>query len=216
MLLKEKGEYVSDEKQPASIINKFFINITKSLNLKVNQSGPSVTLENILKKIIFHPGIDKIRETFESTEKFSFQQVTEEQVRQVMLSIDGCKATPVEDIPAVMLNVTLDIHLSVITKIINLSFENGCFPDDLKLAEVSPKFEKIMHRQIDAFMQDELSNLLTGFRKNHSTHHCVGYVCAMFMEISKALDTVHHDLMIAKLCVLQDALQYMRSYLTYI
>ena len=44
-------------------------------------------------------------------------------------------------IPADMLKVTLDIHLSLITKIINLSFKNGCFPEDLKLAEVGPIFK---------------------------------------------------------------------------
>ena len=72
-------------------------------------------------------------------------------------------------------------------------FENGYFPDDLKLAEVSSifkknddldkenyrpvivllnvskVFERIIYSQIDAFMQDKLSNLLTGLRKNHST-----------------------------------------------
>ena len=46
------------------------------------------------------------------------------------------------DITADMLKVTLDIHLSLITQIINLSFENGCFPDNLKLAEVSPICKK--------------------------------------------------------------------------
>ena len=45
-------------------------------------------------------------------------------------------------IPADMLRVILDIHVSLITKIINLSFENGCFLDDLKLAEVSRMFKK--------------------------------------------------------------------------
>ena len=59
-------------------------------------------------------------------------------------------------------------------------------------------------------MQDKLSNLLTGFRKNHSTQHCLmcmleiwkdmfdkrGYVCAMFMDLSKNLDTICHDLVI--------------------
>ena len=99
-------------------------------------------MNNILKKFIFHPSIDKIRKTYECDQKFSFQQVTEERLRQVILSIDGSKGTPVGDITADMLKITLDIHLSLITKIINLSFENGCFPDDLKLAEVSPIFKK--------------------------------------------------------------------------
>ena len=41
-----------------------------------------------------------------------------------------------------------------------------------------------------------------------------GYVCTMFMNLSKAFDTIHHDLMIAKFGFSQDALQYMRGYLT--
>ena len=41
-----------------------------------------------------------------------------------------------------MLKVTLIIHLSVIMKIINLLFENGCFPDNSKLVEVTPIFKK--------------------------------------------------------------------------
>ena len=43
MLLKEMGELVSDEKQLASIMNKFFINITKSLKLKEDMGSPPVT-----------------------------------------------------------------------------------------------------------------------------------------------------------------------------
>ena len=52
------------------------------------------------------------------------------------------------DSPADMLKVTLDIHLPLITKISNLSLENGrlktytTFPDDLKLAEISSTFKK--------------------------------------------------------------------------
>ena len=71
-------------------------------------------------------------------------------------------------------------------------FENGCFPDNLKVAKVSPVFkknddldkgsygpdsvlfnvskvfERIMYSQIDAFMQDKLSNLFIGFGKIHT------------------------------------------------
>ena len=129
--------------------------------------------------------------------KFSFQQVTKEHLWQVILSIDGSKVTPMGDIPADTLRVTLDIHLSLITKIINLSFENGCFSGDLKLEEVSSifkknddldkenyrpvsvlfnmskVFERIIYSQIAAFVEDKRSNLLTGFRKNHSTQDCL-------------------------------------------
>ena len=114
-------------------------------------------------------------------------------VYQIILNIDGSKATPVVDIPADILKSTLDIHLPSSTKIINYSLENGCFLNEIILAEVSPifkknndlekenhrpisilsnvskVFEKIMYKQIDTFLRDELSKLLTGLRKSHST-----------------------------------------------
>ena len=58
--------------------------------------------------------------------------------------------------------------------------------------------ESIMYTQIQSFMEDKLSKLLTGFRNNHSTQYCFikmlekwgkntldkgGFVCAMFMEL---------------------------------
>ena len=119
MLLKEKGKLVSDEKQLASIMNRFFIIITKNVKLKEDRGSPPVTLNDILKKFIFHSSIDKIRKACDNNKKFSFHRVTEEHVQQVFLSIDGSKATPVGDIPADMFKVKLDIHLSLTTKIIN-------------------------------------------------------------------------------------------------
>ena len=44
-----------------------------------------------------------------------------------------------------------------------------------------------------------------------------GYVCAIFMDLSKTFDTIHHELIIEKLGAYgfsQDTLQYMRSFLT--
>ena len=77
-------------------------------------------------------------------DSFSFPEVSEVEVRQEILRLDGSKSTPVRDTPAGMLKSTIDIHASILTKNINLSLGNGCFPNDLKAAEVSPIFEKCM------------------------------------------------------------------------
>ena len=66
-------------------------------------------------------------------------------VREIILNLDGSKATPVGDIPSDILKSTVGIYFSFITKIINVSFENACFPDELKLPEVSPIFKKNDH-----------------------------------------------------------------------
>ena len=61
---------------------------------------------------------------------------------QVILSIGSSKVTPVGDIPADMLKVTLDINLPRITKIIHFRLKNRNIPDDLKPTKVSPIFKK--------------------------------------------------------------------------
>ena len=60
-------------------------------------------------------------------------------------------------------------------------------------------------------MRDKFSSLLAGFRKNHSTQHCLvnlrngkniyngKIIVSIFMDFSKALDTINHDLVVVKL-----------------
>ena len=74
---------------------------------------------------------------------------------------------------------------------------------------MSKVFERIMYTQIESFMEDKLSKLLTGFKKNHIAQNCLinmlekrkntldkdGFVCAMFIDLSKAFDTMNHDLL---------------------
>ena len=48
-------------------------------------------------------------------EKFSFQFVTEDQVREEIMNLDGSKAAPIGDISSDILKSIVDIHLPFIT-----------------------------------------------------------------------------------------------------
>ena len=62
-------------------------------------------------------------------------------------------------------------------------------------------------------MENKLSKYVTGFRKSHGTQHSLiimlekwkdvldkgEYVCVLFMDLSKAFDTINHDPSLAKL-----------------
>ena len=113
------------------------------------------------------------------------------------------------DTPADILKGSIEVYLNLITEIISKSFRDGVFPEVLKFAEVSPIFkrndslnkenyrpvsvislvskvlEKLMCTQLEGFMKEELSSLLTGFKRNHSTQHCL---VNMFKEWQKKLD----------------------------
>ena len=58
------------------------------------------------------------------------------------MDLDGSKVARIEDIPTDMLKQTIDIHLPIMTQIINMSIDNDCYPDNLKIAEVSALFKK--------------------------------------------------------------------------
>ena len=80
------------------------------------------------------------------------------------------------------------------------------------LPHVSKVFERIIYKQIMSYVTNLLSDYITGFRKSHGSQHCLvkmlenwksaldnESVCALFMDLSKAFDTINQDLLLAKL-----------------
>ena len=145
-MLREKDVVVSDEKALATLMNNYFVNITVDLELKRDSENfydTPATVYNIKKKFLDHQSILKIKKDFNVSDLFSFHETSEDETRKEISKLDGSKATPVGDIPAEMLKSTIDVHVSLLTKIINSSIRNGCFPDELKAAEVTPIFKKM-------------------------------------------------------------------------
>ena len=139
LMLKENNRLITEEKELATVMNTFFVNITKSLDLKKDDDSSlnpmnSENISDILQKHKNHPSVQDISQTFTTNKKFSFEFVTEDLVREEIMNLDGSKATPIGDISVDILKSTADIHLPFITNSINLSIKKGCFAEELKLA----------------------------------------------------------------------------------
>ena len=101
----------------------------------------------------------------------------------------------------------------------------------LLLPVVSKVFEKIMHDQISQYINSFLTPYLCGYRKGFRTQQALlslieklktvldskGYGGAVLTDLSKAFDTINHDLLIAKLYAYgfsKESLKLIKSYLS--
>ena len=97
--------------------------------------------EKLVKRFQNHPSIVKIKEKT-SQRNFSFPPIRLEQLKKEVKSLDTKKATTSKNIPVKHLQDCLDVCSQTLHKIINESLTiNNKFPDELKLAEVTPVFK---------------------------------------------------------------------------
>ena len=122
---REKDVLMIDEKSLATLINKYFVNITADLDLKRDSetlSDTSNSASSILERFYCHQSTLKILEGFYTPDDFSIHEVSEDEVRHEILRLNGTKSTPVRDILDGMLKSTIYIHASILTKIMNLFY----------------------------------------------------------------------------------------------
>ena len=232
MFLSEKGKLIKDPVAIATTMNEYFVNITETIALKQFQFDH---LSNLFEN---HTSIIRIKSNLNNVpDKFDFKKVHEEEIKREIMNLNSKKATCHGAIPAKILKQFCNSYLPIITKIINESITEGTFPSELKLAKVTPVFkkldcmnkenyrpisllshvskvfERILYNQLNDFMKDKVSIIVTGFRKGHSGQHSLLImtekwkrgldenmkVGAVFMNLSKAFDILNHRLLLASL-----------------
>ena len=253
------NKIISEDKEVAETLNSFFQNAVNSLNIKENAylTNPTTSINPVdiaVKKFECHPSILKIRDTV-APSQFSFSETSFSEVEKELIQLNPKKACTFQNIPPKHLKQTSEVCAPVLSNLINESIRNNKFPEELKLADITPVFkkddatsvknyrpvsvlpvvskifERIIQKQITAHIDTYLSPYLCGYRKGFNAQHALisliekwkqsldkqGYAGAMLMDLSKAFDTLNHELLIAKLHAYgfdKNALELVHSYLT--
>ena len=190
--LMEGGVLLSDPKDVSNIFNEHF----STLGSKVQQKIPSEkgSYMSFLQKkknnrLIINP----------DGHAFFLSPVVPCEISNIINNLDDKKSTGPNGVPVFLLKTFKDFFSNMLSKLVNLSFENGVFPDMLKLAKVIPlhkkesKFNYVNYRPIsllsvfskiyEKLIYCRIYTYLTkynliypkqfGFRASHSTNHAI-------------------------------------------
>ena len=181
--MKINGTETSDPQKIADSFNNFFGTIAEKTKSKIVHTNKAHTeyLKNPNNRSLF------------------LRPVTILEIHNIIMSLDKNKANGPASIPTNILKILVP-HMSVmISKIINLTFSTGIFPDCLKYADIVPihkkdskllvenyrpisllsninkVFEKTIQNRLYSFLEESRSlyKLQFGFRNKHSTDHAL-------------------------------------------
>ena len=147
VILRDGSKVMSGIERVADTFNKFFVNIGNTLKIDKDKQFLVETNDvfdpvlKAIKKYSAHPSVLSIKEKMNNN-VFSFREVTYEEILNEINSLDTSKSTQSEDIPFKIINDNADIFANFILQSFNKYIIDGKFPDQLKIADVSPIFKK--------------------------------------------------------------------------
>ena len=148
LTLLENNNLISNDEEVAEVFNNYFANITDALGIKEiteNISSVSGLVDSIdiaIKKFSLHPSIIRIQSNTKYTERFSFSEVSIQQVVSQLARLDPKKSSPLGAIPAKILKEYPDIFAHNLCNLFNQSVAHSTFPLELKAGEITSLFKK--------------------------------------------------------------------------
>ena len=88
IILSEKGSILNDNKKVCNTMNNYFVNITKTLNLKPYKCPNSMNINEIISTFDNHVSIKKIKEYFPDAfnSNFEFTEVSQNEVKKEVIN----------------------------------------------------------------------------------------------------------------------------------
>ena len=106
----EKDSIITDEKKIATLINNYFISITKNLDLKLSTISNTSDTDKITKHFDDHISVCKIKEAYSESlreDHFSFKMVSMDEVKKIVSKLNSKKTSTYGAIPASILKQTI-------------------------------------------------------------------------------------------------------------
>ena len=166
------------------MVNNYFVNITKNVDLKPSTVSKTNDFDKITKHFGGNISVCKIKKGCSKVlqeDMFNFKMVSMDKVKKVALKSNSKKSSIYGAIPPSILKQPVEVHLKYLTNIVDHPSKKSIFPDELKQSEVievykklnlsqkanyrsvsllldiSKVFERVIYKQINNFMENKIS-----------------------------------------------------------
>ena len=202
-LVDNKENTIFEERLVSEELNKFFENATRDLEINENSyiidtDGNEInSVEKAINKYRNQPSVLLIKSRLRNISSFTFTKVGLSEIERELNLTNPRKATTLNGIHPKLLKSTKIVCSETLKTIFNNCLIKAEFPNELKLADVTPIvkkedpsraknyrpvsvlpsvskiFERILHRQISSHVDQFLSTFLCGYRKGFSTQQAL-------------------------------------------
>ena len=186
---------ISEDNEVSESFNTFSrdavqqLDIQEDLHLLNKSNNTDNLIEYDIEKFESHPSILKIKEKVNSP-IFNFRNVSLVDVEKEVKSLNPKKANTTNSIPSNLLKQHFDIYGPILHNLVNETFQENIFPEELKLADITPIFKKE-----DATNQCQLSlKYLKGFCKNKLYRISKNTSLPLYVVIGKGSTSSMHSL----------------------
>ena len=142
----EDNELLQDNQKIADGLNTFCKNEVSNVNINENNYHDSGNLVDQVDKAIckckFHPSNLLIKSKLENQNLFSFQPILKFDMEEEIQNMDIKKATTKNTITHKILKISCNSSVETLHNLFNEYLITCYFPDNLKLADITPVFKK--------------------------------------------------------------------------